>query len=109
VSQGNGPDSEPRPASWREAIRAEEQKRRRRPADQRATLRRLTASAAVAAASLNAILFVQTGIEQSGPGDFQNAIIAAIGGMFPRAGLQPAFQTPTPATGATPVATTGGS
>jgi hypothetical protein len=100
---------EPRPEAWREAIRAEDQKPRRRQTDQRTTLRRLTVSAAVAAAGLNAVLFAQAGLEQLGPGDFQSAIISAFAGLFPRGGLQPSSQAPTPAPGATPIATTGGS
>lgn len=106
---GADPGPEPRPETWREAIRAEERKRRRRPADQRSTLRRVTVSAAVAAAGLNAVLFAQIGIAQSGPGAVQDAIISAVAGLFPRGGLQPPAQAPTPAPGTNPVATTGGS
>ncbi len=101
--------SEPRHETWRDAIRAEERRRRRRPADQRSTLRRVTVSAAAVAAGLNAVLFTQTAFEQSGPGAVQDAIVSAVAGLFPRGGLQPPAQAPTPAPGASPVATTGGS
>jgi broad specificity phosphatase PhoE len=101
TDQGNEP--------WREALRAENQKRRRRPRDQRAVLRRITITTAVAAASLNAALFVQAGLEQVGPGDFQNLLVTTIHSIFPGAGLQPASQAPTPSAGAPAVATTGGS
>lgn len=106
---GADPGPEPRSEGWREAIRADERKRRRRPADQRWTLRRVTVFAAVAATGLNAVLFAQTGIEQSGPAAVQDAIISAVAGLFPRGGLQPPAQAPTPAPGTNPVATTGGS
>jgi hypothetical protein len=95
--------------AWREAMRAEEQRRRPRPADQRTTLRRVTVGVAVAAAGLNVVLFLQTGIRQLGPGDFQNAVVSAIAGLCPGTGLRPAAQAPSPAPHATPVATTGGS
>ncbi|HSP08507.1 MAG TPA: hypothetical protein VLU92_02790 [Candidatus Dormibacteraeota bacterium] len=106
---GADPGPEPRPQAWRDAIGGDERKRRRRPADQRATLRRVTVSAAVAAAGLNVVLFAQTGLEQSGPGAVQDAIISAVAGLFPRGGLQPPAQAPTPAPGTNPIATTGGS
>jgi len=95
-------------AGWAEAARAERQKRRR-PGNQRATLRRLTVTAAVTAAGLNAALFAQAGIEQVGAGDFQNEIVSAISGVFPGGGLQPASQAPSPAPRGTASATTGGS
>ncbi|HUY73353.1 MAG TPA: hypothetical protein VMW11_02460 [Candidatus Dormibacteraeota bacterium] len=69
----------------------------------------MTVAAAVAAAGLNAVLFAQAGIQQSGPGAVQDSIIAAVNGLFPRGGLQPPGQPPTPAPGTIPVATTGGS
>jgi hypothetical protein len=93
---------------WAEAARAERQKRHR-PGDQRATLRRLTVTAAVTAAGLNAVLFAQAGIEQVGVGDFQNEIVSAISGVFPGGGLQPASEAPSPAPRATAAVTTGGS
>jgi hypothetical protein len=101
--------TEPGHEPWREAMRAEEQRRRGRPAGQHAVLRRITITTAVAAAGLNAALFVQAGLEQIGPGDFQNLIVSTVYGLFPGAGLQPASQAPTPSPGATAVATTGGS
>jgi hypothetical protein len=94
---------------WAEAIRAERQRRRQRPGDQRASLRRLTVTAAVTAAGLNAALFAQAGIEQVGLGEFQNEVIAAISGVFPTGGLQPAAGAPTPAPRGSASATTGGS
>jgi hypothetical protein len=94
---------------WREALRAEDQRHRRRPGEQRAALRRITITTAVAAAGLNAALFVQAGLEQVGPGDFQNLVVTTIHSVFPGSGLQPASQAPTPSPGAAAVATTGGS
>jgi hypothetical protein len=92
---------------WREPWSGEE-RRHRRPDQELASLRRLTAAIAVAAASLNAVLFFQTGIEQLGPGDFQNAVVSALEGIFPGAGPQPAA-SPTPLPSGTGVVTTGGS
>lgn len=109
MSQDAGPGPDPQPETWRQRVLAEDRKRRRRPRDQGETLRALTVSAAVAAAGLNTVLFIQVGVAQSGPGDLQTQIVAAISSLFPRAGLQPPAATPSPGSGATPVAVTGGS
>jgi hypothetical protein len=108
MSEG-GSGSRPEQKGWRDSIRAEERRRHRHPADQRSTLRRITISAAAAAAGLTTVLFAQTAVEQSGPGAVQDAIVAAVAGLFPRGGLQPPSQAPTPAPGTIPVVTTGGS
>jgi len=62
----------------------DEPRRRRGPRNQRETLRRLTAGAALGAAALTTLLFVQTS-------------------------LAPAGENPSPAPGATPIAVSGGS
>lgn len=101
--------AEPRPETWRDAVRVERRKRHRHRGDNRSTLRSVTVTAAVAAAGLNAVLFAQIGIEQSGIGSVQGAIVSAVNGLFPRSGLQAPANVPTAAPGTTPVATTGGS
>ncbi len=63
----------------------------------------------MAAAALNIVLFVQTGVQQLGPADFQNALAAAIGGLFPGTGLHAASASPAPAPSGSAVATSGGS
>jgi hypothetical protein len=97
----------PEPVSWRAGIDADRRRRRRKSGDQRETLRRLTATAAVAAAGLTAILFAQTG--QVGPGAVDSAIVSFINAFLPTAGLQPPSQAPGPSPGARPIVTTGGS
>ena len=77
-----------------------------RPAERRETVRRLTVSAATAAAVLNAVLFVQTSATTFGAGSVQDAIVSAVNTLFPRGGLEPA---PNPTPGATPVVVSGGS
>lgn len=106
---GPGPGPEPPAETWGEEDRAERRKRHRQRGDNRSTLRSVTVIAAVAAAGLNAVLFAQIGIEQSGTGSVQDAIVSAVNGLFPRGGLQAPANVPTPAPGTTPVATTGGS
>ena len=94
---------------WGDLMRAEDERHPRRSGDQRATLRRFTVRAVVAAAGLNAFLFAQAGIEQVGLGDFQNEVISAISGLFPSGGLRPAAHAPVASPSARAVATTGGS
>jgi hypothetical protein len=77
--------------------------------DQSATLRRITVMTAAAAAALNALLFVQAGVQQLGPGDFQGAVVSALAGLFPGSGLQPANHPPSPSPPGTGIVTTGGS
>lgn len=71
------------------------------------TVRRLTISAAILAAALNAVLFIQTSALTFGAGSLQDAIVSAAHALFPGDGIQPAPATPAP--GATPIAVTGGS
>jgi len=94
---------------WRAGIDADRRKRRRRITNQREALRQLTVGAAVAAAGLNAVLFVQTGVDQSGAAAVQDAIVSVVNGLFPGAGLKPPANQPTPSPNARPIATTGGS
>ncbi|MHB8587783.1 MAG: hypothetical protein ACYDA0_02895 [Candidatus Dormibacteraceae bacterium] len=97
--------------SWEPGVSAERRarpRRRLRPADERALLRRLTIAAAVAAVGLNAALFLQTWFSQMGTGEVQDAIVSAVGGLFPGSGLQPPSQLPSPSPGGG-VATSGGS
>jgi hypothetical protein len=103
--------SGPRPPipPWREGVDADRRKRRRRVTNQHATVRRLTASTAIAATGLGIGLFAQTGIEWAGPGGAQSAIVAVISTILPGAGLQAPAQPPSTAPRATPVVTTGGS
>lgn len=108
-NSGTDPGLQPRPETWREETRPERRKRHRHRGDNRSTLRSVTVTAAVAAAGLNALLFAQIGIEQSGTGSVQDAIVSAFNGLFPRGGLQAPANVPTAAPGTTPVATTGGS
>ena len=107
--RGGDSGSERRHQTWRGASGAKERRRHRRPDDQRSTLRRVTVFAAIAATGLNAVLFAQVGVHQSGAGALQDSIIAAVNGLFPRGGLQPPREAPNAAPGTTPVATTGGS
>lgn len=90
---------------WRTGVDVDRRKRRRKPGDNRGTLRRMTVTAAVAATGLNTLLFIQTAAEQYGPGVVQSTIIAAVNGLFPGTNPQP----PSPGSGGTPVVTTGGS
>jgi hypothetical protein len=71
-----------------------------------ATVRRLTAGAAVGAVALTAVLSMQAG--SAGLGGVQDAIVSFVGAVFPGGGLRSA-PPPAPAPGATPVAVTGGS
>jgi len=77
--------------------------------DQRETLGRLTAAAAVAAVGLNAALFLQTGIGQLGPAGVDQAILSIINVFVPGTGLRPPAQEPSPSPGVRPVVTSGGS
>ena len=106
--ESQGPNQEP-PPPWRAGIDADRRKRRRRFTNQREALRRLTVGAAVAATGLNAVLFVQTGLDQSGAAAVQNAIVSAVNAVFPGAGLQPPANLPSPSPSTRPIATTGGS
>ncbi|MHB8610955.1 MAG: hypothetical protein ACYDAL_00810 [Candidatus Dormibacteraceae bacterium] len=97
--------------SWEPGLSAERRarpRRRLRPADERALLRRLTIAAAVTAVGLNAALFLQAWFTQAGPGELQDAIVSAVGGLFPGSGLQPPSKLPSPSPGRG-VATSGGS
>jgi len=87
----------------------DEPRRRREPRNQRETLRRVTAGAALGAATLTALLFVQTSLAQASPGALQDAIASVITAFFPGASLRPAGENPSPARGATPIAVSGGS
>jgi len=99
------------PVSWEPGLseerRAKPRKRLRR-AEERGLLRWLTIAVAVAATGLNAILFLQIGASQLGPGGLQDAIVSAIGGLFPGTGLHPPSQLPTPSPDSG-VVTSGGS
>jgi hypothetical protein len=107
--EGAGQASRPAPAEpWRAGIDADRRKRRRRITNQRDALRNLTVGAAAAAVGLNAVLFVQTGVGQSGVGAVQEAIVSAVNALFPGAGLQRPGSLPTSSPHA-PIATTGGS
>ena len=99
--------SSQRPEPWRKNI--ESKTRQRGSAEQRAATRRLTLTTAAAAAGLNVVLFMQAGVQQIGPGDFQQAVIAAVNGLFPGAGLRPSAAPPTPSPGGTGIVSTGGS
>jgi hypothetical protein len=104
--EATGPPPHP---PWQEGVDADRRKRRRRVANERAAVRRLTATGAVAATGLGIALFVQTGVAWAGPGGMQSAIMSVLSTFLPGAGLQPPAQTPSPAPGAAPVVTTGGS
>jgi hypothetical protein len=108
---GEGEPTSPHPAvsAWREGVDADRRKRPRRVANERAAVRRLTATAAIAATGLGVGLFVQTAIAWNGAGGIQSAIVSVIGTFVPGARLQPPPQTPSAAPGATPVVTTGAS
>lgn len=97
--------------SWEPGVSAERRARprRRRRAEDRETLRRLTLGTAVAAAGLNAALFLALGISELGPGGVDAAIISAVAGLLPGGRLQPSAAAPSPAPGQTPVLTSGGS
>ena len=92
---------------WRAGIDAERRKRPRRITDQRAALRRLTVTAAVVAATLNAALFVQTATTQMSVDDVDNAILTVISDLFPES-VRPPSQSPV-ASPTPPLTVTGGS
>jgi hypothetical protein len=100
--------ADPIPA-WRAGIDADRRKRRRRPRDNRETLRLLTVGAAVAATGLNTVLFAQTAVGQFDPGAVQSAIVSVVSALFPDANLQAPSNSPSPPAGSTPVVVTGGS
>src|ERR1700737_2869606 len=94
--------------AWREGIDADRRKRRRRVSDERASLRRLTATAAVAATGLNVVLFLQTGFGSLGPAGVESAIASIVRAVAPGAGPGPNSQPPTQAPpGTRPITTTG--
>lgn len=96
--------------SWTPDAKVEEARpRRRRPASEGETLRRLTVTAAVAAIFLNTTLFFQTAISQLGPGDVTGAIVSLARAVFPEGGVQAPSQSPQSTPGVRPVVTTGGS
>jgi hypothetical protein len=103
---GSAPTSEIKP--WQTRVATERRRKRRRAADQRQTLGRLTAATAVAAVGLNAALFLQTGIAQVGPAGVDQAILSVINALVPGTGLRPPAQGPSPSPGR-PVVTTGAS
>jgi hypothetical protein len=72
-------------------------------------LRRITVGVAVAAAGLNAFLFLQTAAGSLGAGDPTQAIVSLIRAVFPESGLAGPGGSPSPAPGATPIAISGGS
>ena len=97
--------------SWEPGLSEERRarpRRRLRPAEERGLLRWLTIAVALAATGLNAVLFLEIGAGQLGPGGVQDAIVSAIGGLFPGTGLHPPSRLPTPSPGRG-VATSGGS
>jgi hypothetical protein len=106
-SAGQAPGQAPA-EPWRAGIDAERRKRRRRITNQRDALRQLTVGAAAAAVGLNAVLFVQTVVDQTGAGAVQDAIVSAVNAVFPGAGLQRPGSPPSSSPHA-PIATTGGS
>lgn len=108
ADRGESTSSPPPVPAWRQGVDADRRKRPRRVANERATVRRLTASTAVAASSLGIVLFAQTGIAWIGAGGVQSAIVSVISSFVPGAGLQPPAQAPGAAPGA-PVVTTGAS
>jgi hypothetical protein len=109
TGEGGSTSRHPAVPAWREGVDADRRKRRRRVANERAAVRRLTATAAIAATGLGVGLFVQTAIAWNGAGGIQGAIVSVIGTFLPGAGLQPSSQAPGAAPGATPVVTTGAS
>jgi hypothetical protein len=95
------------PPPWRAGIDAERRHRPRRITNQRETLRRLTATVAVAAGALNAALFIETAVAQVGAGEVDRAIIGVVSSLFPgsvRPPNEPPVVAPTP-----PIAVTGAS
>lgn len=82
--------------------------RRRRRADDREAVRRLTLRVGIAAAGLNAGLFLVLGLSELGMGGMDAAIVSAITGILPH-GVQPLSSAPSPTPGGRPVVTTGGS
>jgi hypothetical protein len=100
------PDQAP---AWRAGVDADRRKRRRRFSDGRATLRRMTVTAAVVATGLDVVLFAQTGIGWAGPDAVQASIVSFINVFLPGAVLQPPSSPPSPAPSSRPVVTTGGS
>ena len=103
------PASTPGPKPWQIRTASDRRRNRRRAADQRETLGRLTVATAVAAVGLNAVLFLQTGIGQLGQAGVDQAILSVINVFAPGTGLRPAAQGPSPSPGVRPVVTTGGS
>jgi hypothetical protein len=89
-------------------IRPAREPARRRPRDQAETVRRLTAGVAVTAVAANAILFLETAVQQEGAGAVQAAMVAVLSGLFPSGGLRAPAVQPTPAE-SPGVATSGGS
>jgi hypothetical protein len=102
---GSTPELKP----WQVRTASERRRNRRRAADQRETLGRLTVATAVAAVGLNAVLFLQTGIAQLGQGGVDQAILSVVNAFMPGTGLRPPVQGPSPSPGVRPVVTTGGS
>lgn len=96
--------------SWEPGLSEERRARPRkrlRPDEERGLLRWITITVAVAATGLNAVLFLQIGASQLGPGGLQDAIVSAIGGLFPGTGLHPPSQLPTASPGSAVVASGG--
>jgi hypothetical protein len=84
-------------------------RRPRHPDEDRASLRRLTVAAAVAAIGLNGFLFLQTAAGPLGSGDVGKTIASLINAVFPGSGLAAPAVTPRPVPGFTPHAISGGS
>jgi hypothetical protein len=97
------------PEPWRANIDPDRRKRRRRITNQRQALHQVTVGTVLAAAGLNAVLFVQTALDQSNPGDVQSAIVSAVQGLFPGAGLRPPASPPSQSPNTKPHAVTGSS
>jgi hypothetical protein len=94
---------------WQIRDASDRRKSRRRAADHRETLRRLTVASAVAAVGLNAALFLQTAVGQLGPAEVDRTVLSVLNAFLPGSTLQPPAEAPSPAPGAGPVVTTGGS
>ncbi len=79
---------------------------RARSLNERRTLRRLTAAAAVTAAGVNVGLFLQTGSPAQAPVDVQGAIVGAFDTLLPGRSARPPQTSPAPLpSGSNPVAT----
>jgi hypothetical protein len=87
--------AQPAPPPWRAGIDPDRRRRSRRPSNPRESLRRLTVTAAIAAVTLNGVLFVETAATTTGPDEADRAILALISTLFPGS-VRPPNETPVP-------------